>query len=102
MSAKVLSVRRKYSKPVHSSNTTTARLSQNPSIPTALSPPNKHHRNPSMTPTIGFSAYQVRHSAGTAADENPTGDIKSPHCVMKGTTYRKSRYLTFRLDNQRD
>ena len=39
-----------------------------------LSPPSRHQRNPSMTPTTGLRLYQNRHCPGTKELENPTGD----------------------------
>ena len=33
--------------------------------------------------------------------ENPTGDAYIPNCIMKGTIYLKSRYLTLRAENNK-
>ena len=56
--------------------------------------PNKHHRNPSIIPTIGFRAYQIFHLSGTTELLKPTGVIYKPNCTIKGIIYLKSRYFT--------
>ena len=60
-----------------------------------------HHLNPSMIPTTGFNEYKILHSLGITSLLNPTGEMYKPNCTMKGITYRKSRYLTFKAVIQR-
>ena len=40
----------------------------------SLCPRSMHHRNPSITPTMGLSEYSNRHCSGTTLELNPTGD----------------------------
>lgn len=60
-----------------------------------LCSPSILHLNPSMTPTIGLSAYNSRHFSGITELLNPTGETYSPNCTINGMIYRKSLYFTF-------
>ena len=42
---------------------------------TLKSPPRMHHRNPSITATIGFSEYNSLYCSGTTLVTKPTGEI---------------------------
>ena len=57
--------------------------------------PKIHHLKPSITPTIGFKAYNDFHFSPMTELLKPTGVMYNPNCMMKGMMYRKSRYLTF-------
>ena len=49
-------------------------LAANPGQYIRLSPPSRHQRNPSMTPTMGLSEYKRRQFAGTTLELKPTGE----------------------------
>jgi len=57
--------------------------------------PSRHQRNPSITPTIGFREYNIRHLSLITKLLKPTGLTYKPNCTIKGMIYLKSRYLTF-------
>ena len=61
--------------------------------------PRSDHRKQSMMPTIGFRAYSLVKCSGTILLVKPTGEMYWPNWTMKGTTYLKSRYFTFKADN---
>jgi len=53
--------------------------------------PSSAQRKPSTTPTIGLSAYSVRHRSGTRLLGYTIGVAYSHTCTRKGTTYWMSR-----------
>lgn len=57
--------------------------------------PNRHHLNPSITPTIGLREYNILHLSVTTILLKPTGLTYKPNCTMNGMIYLKSRYFTF-------
>src|ERR1700730_2393585 len=52
-------------------------LTNRPGRYKSLCPRRMHHRNPSMTPTIGLSEYNNRYCSGTTLELNPTGDYRN-------------------------
>src|SRR5438105_4763083 len=56
--------------------------------------PKSAHRNPSITPDMGFRAYKSRQCSGTSELGYATGEINIQNCVMKTNVYRTSRYCT--------
>src|SRR6202521_1784945 len=56
------------------------------------------HRNPSITPAMGFSPYSQRQRAGTNELGYATGDASIQNCTTKGITARTSRYKAFNAD----
>src|SRR5687768_12184967 len=68
--------------------------------PGRVSVPRSAHRNPSTTPTIGFSAYTVRHCSGRRLLGYAIGVANIQSCVRNGTTWRTSRNSTFSADSQ--
>ena len=60
-----------------------------------IASPNIHHRNPSITPTIGFIEYNNFHFSEIKLLLNPTGVMYNPNCMINGMMYLKSRYFTF-------
>src|SRR5712692_698574 len=64
--------------------------------------PRRAQRNPSTTPTIGFSPYTLRHGSGNRLLGYAIGVAYIQICVRNGTAWRISRYSTFRADSQSD
>ena len=52
--------------------------------PGIVSVPNIPQRNPSTTPTIGFSQYALLHSFGTRLLDYATGVMNIQNCEMNG------------------
>src|SRR5580704_17014644 len=73
-SANVFSVLRNRRNPNHRKNAVTAMLTSRLGKYSSLWPRRIHHRNPSITPTIGLSEYNKRHCPGTTLELKPTGD----------------------------
>src|SRR5438874_870707 len=57
------------------------------------------HRNPSITPAIGFSPYSHRHLAGTRLLGYATGEASIQNCTRNGSTYPTSRYSAFNAES---
>src|ERR1700675_4900155 len=60
-------------------------------IPGGCPCPVSAHRNPSITPAIGFNPYSQRHRAGTSELGYATGDASIQNCTTNGITARTSR-----------
>src|ERR1700684_1574086 len=58
------------------------------------------HRNPSMTPAIGFSPYNQRHRSGTSELGYATGDASIQNCTTNGMIDATSRYKAFSAEVQ--
>lgn len=84
-SASILSVLRKNQSPVIIKTDDSTVESRIPGKLSSLEPFSKAHLKPSITPTIGFSAYNKRHFSGTMLLANPTGETYRPNCSRKGT-----------------
>ena len=64
--------------PSQRKSATTARLKRKPGIYSALSPPRRHQRKPSITPTTGLRLYQKRHCCGhDGAGKSDGRDVKA-------------------------
>ena len=63
--------------------------------------PSRAQRKPSMTPVIGFRAYNHCQDWGIILAGYTTGDANIQICIRNGTVYWKSRYWTFKADSQR-
>src|SRR5262249_40196592 len=79
--------------------TSTAALDASKLIAGACPWPVSAHRNPSITPAIGFNPYNHRQRAGTSELGYATGEANIQNCSKNGVTYRTSRYSAFNADS---
>src|SRR4029078_5038686 len=91
-SANVSSMRRKTMRPT--SSIAAAVTTEMATVPPDNGTPRNAHRKPSITPTIGLSAYAQRHCSGTRLAEYATAVTKIHNWPRNGTMYRTSRNLT--------
>src|SRR5271170_2083715 len=77
---------------------TTAAVDARRSGPGGCPCPVSAHRNPSITPAMGFSPYSHRHRCGTSELGYATGEANIQNWIKKGTTYRTSRYSALSAD----
>src|SRR5271169_1353298 len=63
--------------------------------------PRSAQRNPSTTPTMGFSPYTVRHGSLRRLLGYAIGVANIQNCVRKGIVNLTSLYWTLSADNQR-
>src|SRR5690349_1717392 len=82
------------------SASTTAAVDASSNGPGLCPCPVSAHRNPSITPAMGFSPYSHRHFCGTSEDGYATGEANIQNCTRNGTTYFTSRYSAFSADIQ--
>src|SRR5713226_7743388 len=80
------------------STTATPAADASSSGPGACPCPVSAHRNPSITPAMGFRPYSQRHRSGTSELGYATGDANIQNCTANGTTYLTSRYSAFSAD----
>src|SRR5260221_7942657 len=63
--------------------------------------PSIAQRKPSMTPTIGFRLYKIRHFSGMMVTEYTTGEAYIQNWTRKGIACPTSRYFTLSAERYR-
>src|SRR6202012_3847367 len=79
-------------------NATTAIADAAICAPGGFPTPVSAHRNPSMTPAIGFSPYSQRQRSGTSELGYATGDASIQNCTTNGMIEATSRYKALRAE----
>src|SRR6266849_4924598 len=82
-----------------SSTATTAAADTTITEPGGCPCPVSAHRNPSITPAMGFKPYSQRHFSGTSELGYATGDASIQNCTTNGITYFTSRYKAFSAES---